>query len=111
MGQSIGDDGSPSGLEEGDQRVLLAAPLERRKLTSHEWTITNEKSSLLDIVSEASTRMQGAEDTHVSQATFIIIEVIELLKEDSHPIRVANCRPYRTASPQSTSAADLTLKA
>lgn len=60
----------------------------KRKLTSHEWTVTNEVCSLLGDVSEATIRMQGAEDTHISQATFIIHEVIDMLKEDSHPIRV-----------------------
>ena len=42
-----------------------------RKLTSHEWTVTNEVYSLLHDVSEATIRMQGAGDTHVSQAMFI----------------------------------------
>ena len=49
-----------------------------RELTSHEWTVTNEVCSLLDVVSEATTRMQGVEDTHVSQVMFIMTEVIEL---------------------------------
>ena len=30
-----------------------------RRLTSHEWTVTNEVPSLLDDVSEATIRMQG----------------------------------------------------
>ena len=38
-----------------------------RKLTSHKWTVTNEVCSLLDDVSEATIRMQGAADTHVNQ--------------------------------------------
>ncbi|CAB1104121.1 unnamed protein product [Ectocarpus sp. CCAP 1310/34] len=62
----------------------------KRKLTAHEWTVTNEVCSLLDTVSEATIRMQGAADTHISQATFIVHEVMEMLKEDSHPIRVEN---------------------
>eukprot|EP00752_Nemacystus_decipiens_P004552 g4156.t1 len=61
-----------------------------RKLTAHEWTVANEVCSLLDTVSEATTRMQGATDAHISQATFMAHEVIEMLKEDSHPIRVEN---------------------
>ena len=39
-----------------------------RRLISHEWTVTNEVSSLLDDVSEATIQMQGATDTHLSQA-------------------------------------------
>lgn len=62
----------------------------KRKLTAHEWTVTNEVCSLLDTVSEATIRMQGAADTHISQATFIVHEVMDMLKDDSHPIRVEN---------------------
>ena len=65
-------------------------PQNAQKLTSHEWTVTNEVCSLLDDVSEATIRMQGAGDTHVSQAMFIMTEVIVMLKEESHPIRVPN---------------------
>ena len=59
-----------------------------RRLTSHEWTVTNEVSSLLDDVSEATIRMQGGTDTHLSQAMFIMREVIEMLNEDKQPIRL-----------------------
>ena len=86
-----------------------------RKLTSHEWTVTNEVCSLLDVISEATTRMQGAEDTHVSQVMFIMTEVIELLNEDSHRIRVANATvlppPPDDIPKESTLATDLTLEA
>ena len=61
-----------------------------RKLTSHEWTVINEVCSLLDEVFEATIRMQEAKDTHVSQAMFIMYEVIEMLKEETQPIRVPN---------------------
>ena len=57
-------------------------PQNARKLTSHEWTVTNEVCSLLDDVSEATIRMQGAGDTHISQAMFIMTEVIAMLKEE-----------------------------
>ncbi|CAB1106218.1 unnamed protein product [Ectocarpus sp. CCAP 1310/34] len=60
----------------------------KRKLTAHEWTVTNEVCSLLETVSEVTIRMQGATDTHLSQATFIINEVIDMLTTDYHPIRV-----------------------
>ena len=32
--------------------------------------------------------MQGAKDTHLSQAMFIVREVIDMLQEDNQPIRV-----------------------
>ncbi|CAM9867856.1 unnamed protein product, partial [Ectocarpus sp. 12 AP-2014] len=34
----------------------------KRKLTAHEWTVTNEVCSLLETVSEVTIRMQGATD-------------------------------------------------
>lgn len=34
--------------------------------------------------------MQGAEDSHVSQAMLTITEVIAMPKDDSHPSRMAN---------------------
>ena len=46
--------------------------------------------SLLDDVADALIRMQGAGDTHVSQAMFIVTELIVMLKEEPHPIRVPN---------------------
>lgn len=60
------------------------------KLTSREWTITNEVCSVLDVVSEARIRMQGGKDTHLSQAMFLMAEVIGVLKGDSQEIRVPN---------------------
>ena len=51
-------------------------PQSARKLTSYEWIVTNEVYSLLDDVSETTIRMQGAGDTHVSQAMLIMTEVI-----------------------------------
>ena len=59
-----------------------------RKLTSHEGTVTNEVCSILDEVSEATIRLQGAKDTHISQAMFLMHEVIDMLNEDKQPIRV-----------------------
>ena len=59
-----------------------------RRSTSHEWTVTNEVPSLLDDVSEATIRMQGATDTQLSQAMFIMRDVIEMLNEDKQPIRL-----------------------
>ena len=90
-------------------------PQNARKLTSHEWTVTNEVCSLLDDVSEATIRMQGAGDTHVSQAMFILTEVNAMLKEESHPIRVPNATflppPPDGIPRESTQLAELTLEA
>ena len=66
-----------------------------RKLTPHEWTVTNEVCSLLDDVSEVTIRMQGAGDTHVSQAMAVMTEVTAMLKEESHPIRLPNTTVLR----------------
>lgn len=86
-----------------------------RKLTSHEWTVTNEVCSLLDEVSEATIRMQGAKDTHVSQAMFIMREVIDMLNEEVQPIRVPNATvlpaPAGGIPTEKTDVVDLTTEA
>ena len=46
-----------------------------RKLSTREWVITNEVCSLLDVVAEVATRIQGAEDTHISLTIFNILEI------------------------------------
>ena len=60
-------------------------------------------------------RMQGAGDTHVSQAMFIMTEVITMLKEESHPIRAPNATilpPSQDGiSTKLTHVAELTLEA
>ena len=89
-------------------------PENARKLTSHEWT-ANEVCCLLDDVSKATIRMQGAGDTHVSQAMLIMSEVIAMLKEKSHTIRVSNATvlppPPDGLPTESTQVAELTLEA
>ena len=65
-------------------------PLNAPTITSHERTITREVCSLLDVVSEATIWMQGAGDSHISQAMFIMTEGIRMSKDDCHSIRVAN---------------------
>ena len=86
-----------------------------RRLTSHEWIVTNEVSSLLDDVSEATIRMQGATDTHLSQAMFIMREVIDMLKEDKQPIRLPDATvlpvPEGGIPTEQTDILDLTLEA
>lgn len=61
------------------------APKTRESL---HWTVINAVFSLLDLISEATIRIQGAGDTHDSQAMFIMTEVIVILKDESHPIRM-----------------------
>ena len=59
--------------------------------------------------------MQGAEDTHVGQAMFIMTEVIALLQEGSQPIRVANATvlptPPAGIPTEVTEVTDLTMEA
>ena len=75
-------------LKKAITEYLRQIPNTERRLTSHEWGVTHEVSSILDGVSEATIRMQGAKDTHVIQAIFIMREVIDMLQEDKQPIRV-----------------------
>ena len=90
-------------------------PQNARKLASHGWTVTNEVCSLLDDVCEATIRMQGAGDTHVSHAMFIIVVVIATLIEEFHPIRVPNVTvlppPPDGPPTESTQVAELILEA
>ena len=90
-------------------------PQNARKLTSHGRTVTNEVCSLLDDVSETTIWMQGAVDTHVRQAMFVMTEIIAMLKEESHPVWVPNATvlpPQPNGIPtESTRVAELTLEA
>ena len=89
-------------------------PQNAQKLTSHDWTVTDEVCSLLDDVSKATIQMQRAGDTHVIQAIFIVTEVIAMLKEESHPTRVPNVTvlppPPDGIPTKSTQVAELTLE-
>ena len=58
-----------------------------RKLNSHEWKVTNEVCSLLDVVAEVTIRIQGGADTHLSQTMFNMREIHEIFGEDSHAMR------------------------
>ena len=90
-------------------------PQNVRKLISHEWTVINEVCSLLNDVSEAMIRIQGARDTHVSQEMLIMTEVIAMLKEEYYPIRVPNVTilptPQDGVPTELTQVAELTLEA
>lgn len=61
-----------------------------RKLSSREWTITNEVCSLLDVVAEVTVKIQGATDTHISQMMFNMKEIREIFNGVDHNIRVAD---------------------
>ena len=68
----------------------------------------------MDDVSEATIRSQGATDTHLSQAMFIMREVIEMLNEDKQPIRLpdATVLPVPEGIPtEQTDILDLTMEA
>ena len=69
----------------------------------------------MDDVSEATIRIQGAGDSHVSQAMFIMTDVIAMLKEESHPIRGPNAPilppPLDGIPTEWTQVAELTLEA
>ncbi|CAB1106613.1 unnamed protein product [Ectocarpus sp. CCAP 1310/34] len=90
-------------------------PQNDRKLTPNEWTIINEVCSLLADVSEITIRVQGSVDTHIGQAMFIIHEVIEMLGEDTHPIRQPNATvvpvPEEGIPTDDTPVTDLTAEA
>ena len=47
--------------------------------------MTNEVCSLLDTVAEATIRIQGSVDTHVSQTVFLMKEVVEMLQDNLVP--------------------------
>ena len=49
-----------------------------RKLNSHKWKVTNEVCSLLDVVAEVTTRIQGGADTHLSQTMLNMREIYEI---------------------------------
>ena len=80
-----------------------------RRVTSH------EVSSLLDDVSEATIRMQGATDTHLSQAMFVMREVMEMLNEKKQPIRLPDATilpvPEGGIPTEQTDILDLTMEA
>ena len=112
-GPASQDDGSPSGLKKPISEYFRQHPQNARKLASHQWAVANEVCSLLDDVSQATIRMLGAGDIHVSQALFIITEVIAMRKEESHPIRVPNAivlpPPPDGILKESTQVAELTF--
>ena len=59
-----------------------------RKLSIREWVITDEVCSLLDVVAEVTTKIQRADDTHISQTMFNMKEIKDIFADDEHRIRV-----------------------
>ena len=45
---------------------------DRRKLTNHEWAVTNENCSVPDPIADVTTKIQGPNGTHIGQATFFM---------------------------------------
>ena len=56
-----------------------------RKLTSHEWRVTSEVCSLLDVVAEVTIKI-GA-DTHIGQTMFNMMKIKAIFTEEDHNIR------------------------
>ena len=42
---------------------------DKRRLTSHDWNVPNQVCSILDPIAKVNIKLQGAEDTYISQAT------------------------------------------
>ena len=61
---------------------------DKRRLTSHDWNVTNQVCSTLDPIAEVNIKIQGAEDTYISQATFLMKELMEIMTSECFQIRV-----------------------
>ena len=115
MDQPVQNDESPSDLEEADQRVLPSTPPERAEADITRMDRHQRGKQPPGRRLEATIRTQGAGDTHVSQAMLNMTEVIAMLKEESHPIRVPSATvlppPPDEIHTESTQVAELTLEA
>ena len=61
---------------------------DKRRLTSHDWNVTSQVCSILDPIAEVNIKIQGAEDTYISQATFLMKEWMEIMTSECLQIRV-----------------------
>ena len=61
---------------------------DKRRLTCHDWNVTNQVCSILDPIAEVNIKIQGAEDTYISQATFLMKELMEIMTFECLQIRV-----------------------
>ena len=59
---------------------------DKRRLSVRERSVTNEVCSVLDPVAEVNIKVQGAEDTYISQATFLMTELLAIM--ESGPFRI-----------------------
>ena len=69
-----------------------------RKLSTREWVISNEVCCLLDVVEEVTARIQGAEDTHISETMFNMLEIKEIFEGNTHKIRTQDIKPTMMAT-------------
>ena len=60
---------------------------DKRRLSVREWSATNEVCSVLDPEAEVNTKVQGAEDTYISQATFLMTELLTIMGSGRFRIR------------------------
>ena len=63
---------------------------DRQKLTNHEWAVTNEICSVLDLIANVTTKIQGSNGTHIGQATFFMKKLREIFKGELVEIRKAD---------------------
>lgn len=87
MDQSSQNARPTAAAEEAHRGALRQARPEPENLSPREWLVANEVCSLLDIVAEVNTRIQGSTDTHLSQTTFNVLEVKDGLSGSMHDIR------------------------
>ena len=60
---------------------------DKRRLSVREWSVTNEVCSVLDPVAEVNIKVQEAEDTYISQATFLMTELLAIMESGPFLIR------------------------
>ena len=63
---------------------------DKRRLSVREWSVTNKLCSVLDPVAEVNTKVQGAEETYISQATFLMTELQVIMGLGPFCIRTPN---------------------
>ena len=68
---------------------------DKRRLTSHDWNVTNQVCSILYPIAEVNIKIQGAEDTYISQATFLMKELMEIMTSECLQIRVPGMDPVK----------------
>ena len=62
---------------------------DKRRLTNHDWNVTNHVCSTLNPIAEVNIKILGAEDTYISQATFLMKELMmEIMTSECLQIRV-----------------------